>query len=66
MHDRDPLALLDDVGEDAQSRRNALVAPWAAGCGVDVDGPAAVHPVDVGGVDGVLDLMIIESAEHWA
>ena len=66
MHDRDPLALLYDVGEDAQSRRNALVAPRAASRGVDVDRPSAVHPVDMGGVDGVLDLVIIESAGHWA
>ena len=57
MYDRDPLALLDDVREHAQRRRHALVVPRAACRGVDVHGPPASLPADVGRVDRVLDLV---------
>ena len=57
MYDRDPLALLDDVGEHAQGGSNALVVPSAAGRGVNVHGSPASLPADVGRVDGVLHLV---------
>ena len=57
MHNDDPLALLDDVREHAQSRRDALVVPRAARRGVDIDRAAAGLPADVRSVDSVLNLV---------
>ena len=57
MHDSDPLTLLDDIGQDTQSRSNTLVVPWTAGCRVNVNGAATVYPIDVRCVDHVLDLL---------
>lgn len=57
MQDDRPLTLLDDVRQDTQRRRDALVTSASARRGVDVyRAVRAVVPGDVWGVDGVLDL----------
>lgn len=57
MDDDRPLALLDDVGQHAQRRGNRLVIDRASRRCVDVDVcVGAGHPVDVRGVDCILNL----------
>ena len=58
MHDDDPLALLDDVREDAQRRRHArVVFGEHAGERVGVHGVVAGLPVHLGRIYRSLDLM---------
>ena len=58
MHNGDPLALLDDVREDAQRRRDAgVVLAEYTGLGVCIHCVVAGLPVHLGRVDGSLYLI---------
>ena len=57
MYDSNSLALLDDIRQNAQSGCHALVVAWASSNGVNVNGTAAIFPIDVRRMDHVLDLL---------
>lgn len=62
MHNGDPLTLLDDVGEHAQSRRHALVVTGSPGGGVDVHGVVGTSlPVNMRRMDRVLHLHFLSA-----
>ena len=63
MHNSDPLALLDNVGEDAQGGRNTLVTPTTSRNGVDVHWATTSLPCDVWGMDCVLDLFDMSDSD---
>ena len=51
MHDGDPLALLDDIWQDAERRRDArVVLAECTGLGVGIDSVVAGLPVHLGRV----------------
>ena len=56
MNNHHPETLFDDVREDTQSRRHALVIAGAARLRVDVYGATTDFPVDMRRMYGVLDL----------